>query len=511
MRPIGLLILAAAAALLGAAADVRPSRADARDDERVRELLAAIQAGSGDRAALARELVDAAPRTVAALDAFLERPRTSTPDERREVLRGIKASVPDKEGRFETPARQKAQEVRAEDDFDWLAALATADAAAPGLGETYADVAALRALAASGRTEAAQVLLDVAFAEDTMIYRDECGRRLRAMAPYSLPALHVASQSRNKAMARYATYQLERMDRQDPGKAMAATAVDEDLRVTLLEAFGTAHHREAVATVLRATDDDAPRVRRAARAAWLSYVSGPPPPPAPKKKLVLPGGRLAAKETPLWLTWRELAGIELKRTAEEVLGSVLATNDVGVPRVDLAALSQELFAHHDAQRATRDGAAFDWAMQAAQRGDLAAAGAALDRLLAANPELTQRDQAAPIYLELARAHEKAAAWSEAAAAFGKAHGVAPDGPLAVDALAGREYALGKALEAAGKDGGANFRRAIELKPDYAPARAAATRDEPPVSKPWLLYAAAAGATFALGFLVAGLLRRRRHV
>ena len=103
-----------------------------------------------------------------------------------------------------------------------------------------------------------------------------------------------------------------------------------------------------------------------------------------------------------------------------------------------------------------------------------------------------------------------AQWDAAAAAYGKAFGVATDGEHAVEAQAGREYAMGKALEAAGKDGSANFRRAVALKPDYAPARAAAAKDGQ-ATKPWLLWAAAAGATFALGFLIAGLRRRRQAV
>ncbi|HEU4730675.1 MAG TPA: hypothetical protein VFT22_22425, partial [Kofleriaceae bacterium] len=70
------------------------------------------------------------------------------------------------------------------------------------------------------------------------------------------------------------------------------------------------------------------------------------------------------------------------------------------------------------------------------------------------------------------------------------------------------YTLGKALEAAGKDGGPDFRRAIALKPDYAPARSAA-REAAAADRPsWMLYAAAAASAVALLLFAAAMMRRR---
>ncbi|MEZ4401978.1 MAG: hypothetical protein R3B06_18250 [Kofleriaceae bacterium] len=443
---------------------------------------------------------------VAALAKLLARPRTSSVDQRRAVLAAIKASVPDASGKFQTPARQKAEQIRADDDFDWLAELAKVDPALPGRGETLVDIALLRALAGHADRAAAAVVLDAAFAPDTMIYRDECGRRLRAMAPQSVPALTVASQSDDKAKARYATYQLERLDRQEPGKAMAAAAADEELRIAQLEAFGSSHHREAVATVLAFVDDPAPRVRAAARAAWLDYVTGPPPKPAPTKRLVMPGGKLAPKATPLWLTYRELAEIELKRTAEEVLGDAFPED----AKPDLAELSRRLFEHYDQIRTAADDAAFAAAKAKADAGDLPGALAEFDRLLATTGALPHASDAAALYLAHAQQLEGDGAWDAAAVAYGKAMGVDPQGPHAIDGEAGREYALGKSLEAAGKDGGANFRRAVALKPDYAPAKAAAAKAEPVARKSWMLYAGAGVGGLAALFGLLGALRRRRR-
>ena len=490
------LALALASALLGVA------HADDPQPRSPADVVAEIDRGALEPLTAVDEL-KAAP--IATLQAFLQRAHVRSVDERRAVLRAIKASTPDKSGKFETPSRQQAAQVRADDELDWLAALRQADRALPGRAEVEADVVVLRALARSNNRAAAQVILDTGFAPATMIDRDECGRLLRAMAPQSLPTLTTGSQAKgNTPLARYANYQLERLDRQEPGKAMAATTADEDLRVAQLDAFGASHHREAVGTVLKFVDDAAPRVRAAARAAWLAYLTGPPPKPAPRKHLVLPGGKKAPKATALYLTYRELAGIELQRTAEDVLGETFGDDEA----VDLVALSQRLFAHYDGERAKLDDAAFAAAKAKSDGGDLPGAAAELDRLLVTTGAVPHPTEAAAIYLALARAHEDSATWDAAAAAYGKAHGVDAKGSHATDAEAGREYALGKSLELAGKDGSANFRRAVALKPDYAPAKAAAARAEPSAKKPWLLWTGVGVGSLAIVLLTLGLLTTR---
>src|SRR5262249_46284025 len=143
----------------------------------------------------------------------------------------------------------------------------------------------IRALAATKDPRAASAILDIAFAEDTMIYRDECGRYLRKMEPYSVPALTRESQAaKDPERRRYATWQLERLDRQDPLKALSSAAGDERLTIAVLDAFRETKLREAVHAVWTKVGADSPAVRAAARAAWMDYITGPPPPPAPRKK-----------------------------------------------------------------------------------------------------------------------------------------------------------------------------------------------------------------------------------
>ena len=165
---------------------------------------------------------------------FFKRSRSSTEEERRAILASIEAEVPDAEGKFTTPGRQTAADVKKADDFDWLSALQGVDKSAPGAKDVIADVSAIRVLASSSDWNAGHLILAFVFSPEGLIYRDEGGRRLRGMSPLSLPALIHGSQNREDAsMTRYATYQLERLDRQNSNKAFADTP-SEGLKLSLI-------------------------------------------------------------------------------------------------------------------------------------------------------------------------------------------------------------------------------------------------------------------------------------
>lgn len=516
--PVLVLVAAAGSAIADPAAPA--------DTAAVQQLL---DKAGGDPAARKQAIADLdklAPRALDAIGAYLGRKHTADVAARRKVLQDIKAQVPDKNGRFVVPERKSANEEKADDDLDWLAAL---DKAAPGsdaaLGEVIADDVAIRALEQTQDVHAAQLIFDAAFGAETMIYRDEVGRYLRKMEPYSLPALTAESQAKDYDRKRYATYQLERLDRQEPHKALAAAIGDEGLEIALLKTFEATHHREAVHAVWSKVDADSPRVRAAAREAWMAYVTGPPPPPAPKKKLSLPGGKLTKKEKPLWLTYRELADNELRKAANELLGEDLPIVDPTLDdrddddrrhkkdvQVDLGDLTNRLFAFFDKRRT--DAAAKQWtaAKSLADSGNVAGAAQALDRLIAIGAaDESLQPQMAQVYFKYGKQLEQASKWTDAAAAYSKAQGLDPKGASANDALAGHYFTLGKALEAQGKDGGPEFRRAIGLRPDYAPAEKAELQAEK-VEHPrptWLLYAAATSLAAALLLFAVAVIRRRK--
>lgn len=490
------------------------------NDAKAIAILDKIVAGksSAERTAAIEELHKVAPTAIDAIGEWLVRAHTSTVEQRREVLTSIEADVPDKSGRFKTPPRQEGKQRKANDEVDWLPKLLALDPAMAGVGEVIADDAAIRALAATKDVRAGYPIFEAAFADETMIYRDECGRYLRKMDPYSIPALTRASQRRGDRR-RYGNYQLERIDRQEPNKALAASAGDEALTIAILDVYRATKLREAVHAVWTMVNDGRPRVRAAARAAWMDYITGPPPPPAPKAKLKLPGGKLTKKEKPLYLTYRELADNELRISANELLHEDYPLEDpmslsdderpTNTVKIDLEEVTKRLFDYYDEERAKEDRAQWAAAKQKADAGDLAGATQLLDRLLAQDPQRAQTAEMAKLYFAYAKQLADAKKWGDAAAAYSKSHGLDPKGAKAIEALAAHHYMLGKSLEAAGKDGGPDYRRAVALKPDYAPAKVAAERTSPSGRPTWMLYLAIfAGAMAALLF-GAAMMRRRR--
>jgi len=496
--------------------EAKPPRTPGPDDAKANEILKRIEVGPDRKAAIA-ELEKIAPHAVEALGEWLARPHATDVDTRRAALVLIDAAVPDPKGKFPERKRQSAKEMKADDEIDWLAKLLELDAATPGLGETIADVAAIRALSATKDIRAAQLIFDTAFLPETMIYRDECGRYVRKMEPYSIPAITRESQGRLDRR-RYATWQLERLDRQDPIKALSAAKGNEELQIAILEVFRTTKLREAVHAVWTKVNDDAPRVRAAARTTWMDYIVGPAPKPAPKVKLKLPGGKLTKKPKPLWLTYRELADNELRMAANELLHEDYPIEDetrlddrdstAKIVKIDLEEVTKRLFEYYDGERGKREREQWTAAKAKADAGDLAGATAMVDRLISINPDRAERVEMSKLYLAWGKQLESKQQWADASAAYSKAHGLDPQGSQAPEILAAHHYALGKSLEAQGKDGGPDFRKAQQLKPDYTPAVMAATRAESGGKPTWMLYAAGLAVAAAAALFAVAMLRRR---
>jgi len=501
LRPSSLAVLLALLAAPAAADEVAPPRP-------APDLLAVLNSDqpSAARAEAAAELARLGAAAIPALEQHLGRSHQSSPDQRREVLHRIHADVPDAKGNFKTPKRasEEEKEAKKRGEVDWLPALLELAPDSPAVRETVSDVAAIRALAAAHDPRAGEVVFGAAFDSSTMVYRDECGRYLRNMVPYSLPVLiaKAAIDKKYSTERRYATYQLERLDLEHPAKALRAVADDEQFTAVVLRTYGENHERTAVDTVLAHANDESPVVRQAARDAWMMFVTGPEPKPAPKRKLQLRGGELSDKEQPLWLTYREMAEVALDRSFPEVLQKDRPR------RQKLADSSRELFDHWDQQRTLALGARIDAALARAAT-DTAAAAAELDAVLALQPDHPRRAEMAPVFLDRAHQLGDAGDFAAAAAAYAKANALDPGGEHAEDALASHYYMLAKAREAAGKDPGPFLERARQVQPTPSAETRALAGDRTGRSS-WMLYAGIGGGLGAVLLLALGLIARRNH-
>jgi len=477
----------------------KPAKPPPPVDAKVKGLFDAVAAAKGGaaRKAAAEAILALDPIPVSDVAGILGRARTSTDADRRTVLAARGFEVPDAKGKFSSPGRQTDKQEKANDELDWMAPLLDAPAA-PGLADVLVDLIAIRALAASKSSAGATGILEFSFTADGVAYRDECGRFLRRMTPWSLPALIVGAESRksDKSLARYAKYQLERLDRENPKKALNDAPTD-DLQIEILKAFADSQYREAVFTVLDTVDHPSPAVRKAAREAWMEYATGRPPRPAPKEKLMLPGGKQAEEETPLWMNHRELADIAIRRRLESLTKAAPGKD------AKLTDMSKQLFDFYDQRRDKKLGADLDAALAEGKAGKAADAAARFDHILVQDPKHPRRAEMAELYLRYGEELQKAGKLREAATAFGKAHAVAPDGPLAGKASALHHQARGLALEKEGKDGSAEMARANEIAAEVGSVEGGGE------SSGWMLYAGIAAAVGGILLLGWGLAWRRR--
>jgi len=387
-------------------------------------------------AALAIPQLPTAPEACPELARRLRAPRRSQVAEFRALLDLVGAEYPNDVGQFipkppPPPPPRKKGEPRPPPppELDWLPALAGA-AVPPELETARAEavdlVATLRALASTRRWDkecpVARVLLDFAFEDHAGAFRDEVGRQVRALGEAALPPLIRLALGQGKVARgerRYGNYQLDRMDRQRPETVMAQVR-DDRIRAEILTAYGETRPASAVHVVLGECDASSPRVRRAARWAWMQYVTQKPPDP-PKRKLKLTGGKETDEEKELYLSYRELADLEIRRQWPALM------NEPADPEKPLAELSAALFAKQDGERAQRWDAQFAQAETRRQAGDLAGAVGIYGWILAQDPFYGRRSEMAPGYLALARTLMAERRFAEAAGWLRQARALAPAG------------------------------------------------------------------------------------
>ncbi|HEX8953047.1 MAG TPA: hypothetical protein VF945_14430 [Polyangia bacterium] len=339
--------------------------------------------------------------------------------------------------------------------------------------EAIATVTTMRAVAASKRGDAVDPIFKVAFEYDG-VFRDECGRAIRSMDSYAIPRLielvhqpNAGKQSLAK-QRRYAAYQLDRMDRQRPQKAIA-TAPDDRVRADIIHAYGDTRALDAVEAVLGQVDSSSHRVRREARWAWLRYVTGKAPPPAPKRKRKLPGGKEEAEEKPDYLTYREIATLALQKELAAI------NNAPPDPNASAKQLTDELFDYYDKKRAAEWDGAFAAAHAREERGDLKGATDDYGWILAHDPNYAHRGDMAHAFARYGDSLRDQGDVPRALGSWRQAIDLAPDGPDARPAAA--RVALYDGLEALARghaDVGA-FSQALALDPSLSEAKKGLSR------------------------------------
>ncbi len=341
--------------------------------------------------------------------------------------------------------------------------------------EATETVTLMRAIAATRRLDAVDPIFKLAFAYDG-VFRDECGRAIRSKDSYAIPRLVELVHEPNAGKVslakqrRYAAYQLDRMDRQRPQKAIS-TAPDDRVRAEIIHAYGDTRALDAVEAILGQVDSPAHRVRREARWAWLRYVTGKAPPPAPKRKRKLPGGKEEAEEKPDYLTYREIATLALQKELAAI------NNEPADANASAKQMTDELFDYYDKKRAAEWDGAFAAAKAKEDRGDLRGATDEYGWILAHDPNYARRAEMAHGFARYADSVKDQGDVPRALGLWRQAIDLAPDGPDA--RYAGARVALYDALEALqGKHADvAGFRRAIALDPSLGEARVGLARAE----------------------------------
>ncbi len=339
--------------------------------------------------------------------------------------------------------------------------------------EALETVKLMRAIAASHRLDAVEPIWKVAFEYDG-VFRDECGRAIRSMDSWAIPALvrlmHQPNQGKTSMakQRRYASYQLDRMDRQRPQKAIS-TAPDDRVRADIIHAYGETRALDAVEAVLGQVDASSHRVRREARWAWLQYVTGKAPPPAPKRKRKLPGGKEEAEEKPDYLTYREIATLALQKELAAI------NNEPPDANASAKQMTDELFEYYDKKRAAEWDGEFGAAKAKEERGDVKGAVDDYGWILAHDPNYARRGEMAHAFASLGDSVRDQGDVPRALGLWRQAIDLAPDGPDARHAAA--RVALYDALAALerGHDAVGEFRRALALDPSLSEARAGLQR------------------------------------
>jgi hypothetical protein len=218
-------------------------------------------------------------------------------------------------------------------------------------------VALLRALAHAATTPAVRQMVLLA-SDAGGVLRPELGRQLRAMGDRAVAGLIEARRDPSPETRTWASNLLEGMNRKTPGDAVQTK--DNQALSDILRAYANIKDLEALPVVLSFVSSDRVQVRAAAREATLAYGQDAP--------------------------WK------LREAWAALMGEPAPD---GMPAADLA---KKLYEAYDRARLKDVYELLDQGLAAQKDGKLEQAIAAFDEVLARQPMLDRRGEAAPAYV-----------------------------------------------------------------------------------------------------------------
>jgi tetratricopeptide (TPR) repeat protein len=497
----------------------------------LQESLAALRSTDPQvRMTAVQKIGGAGPDELIILQKELEKSRPFSPESYRRLILEIGAQVPNWKASSpmwvqkppppwvpppRVPGRAQVHRPPPHDpeQVEWAAALNGLDLEKPELADVpdrqmvrsdaLEIVALMRGIANSHRMEATAPLFKIAFELDG-VFRDECGRQIRRLESYAIPTLIERMHQKGPNFSRqrrYAAYQLDRMDRARPSKAIS-TAPDDRVRAAIIHAYGESRALDAVEAILGQVDSPSHRVRREARWAWLRYVMGKAPPPAPRRRRKLPGGHEEREEKPDYLTYREIALLALQKELQEINSSPPSA------KASAAALTKELFEYYDRKHAAEWEEQFAAAQAKEKASDFKGAVSEYGWILAHDPDYSRRAEMVDAYVRYADQLRNQKEYSRAVGYYRIAADLDPAGATNRTLQARIALLDGFLALERGKAMPEWFRQALALDPHLDEARAGLRRVDGLHRRNHLVDAGlASGALFAV-LLLGWLLWRR---
>lgn len=226
----------------------------------------------------------------------------------------------------------------------------------PGVTRALVTTALVRALVHAGTTPALRLLIPVA-SDANGIMRPELSRQMKAIGDRSLPVLIEARRDPSPETRTWAANLLETMGKRMPGDVVQTK--DNQVLADVLHAYGASKDLDALPVVLSFVNSDRAQVRAAAREATLAYG-----------------------QESLWKL----------REAYSVL-----TGEQAPEGISAADLAKKLFDAYDRYRLHDVYALLDQGLAEAEAGHMADAVRDIDEVLARQPMLDRRAEAAPVY------------------------------------------------------------------------------------------------------------------